>query len=159
VNRTIARCIFITASGIWLLLSITEPWVLSDQNTFLKNFVSHEVLNVLGVIMTITLASAANLHLELNRIENAVRRPILNKTREAVKQSAFSMIICFAFAVVAVVVKPHLPKTEIAISLVNGSALLIVLFNILVLTDLTKLAFSIRPIYKELSDVKGDESG
>jgi hypothetical protein len=159
VNKTIARCIFITASGIWLLLSITEPWVLSDQNTFLKNFVSHEVLNVLGVIMTITLASTANLHLELNRIENAVKKPILNKTRAAVKHSAFSMIICFALAVVAVVVKPHLPKTEIAISLVNGSALLIVLFNILVLADLTKLAFSIRPLYQELSDEKGDESG
>ena len=159
MNKTIARCIFIIVVGIWIVISIAEPWVLSDQNSFFKDFVNHELLSVLGVIMAITLASTANLHLELNRIENAAKRAILTRTRAAVRYSAFSMIVCFAFAVIVVVMKPHLPKSEIAMSLINGSALLIVLFNILVLADLTKLAFSIKPLYEILSDEESKNDG
>ena len=97
--------------------------------------------------MAITLASTANLHLELNRIENAAKKAILTRTRAAVSCSAFSMIAGFVLAVVVVVIKPHLPQSQIAMSFVNGAALLIILFNILVLIDLTQLAFSIKPLY------------
>lgn len=148
MNKIIARCIFIVSIGVWIVLSVSEPWVLSDQNKFLREFVNHELLNVLGVIMAITLASAANLHLEFNKIEDAANRTFLTKTRSAVKLSAFSLITLFSLAVVAVVIKPHVSESDVAMSFVNGFALLIVLFNILVLVDLTKLVFSIEPLHK-----------
>jgi hypothetical protein len=51
----------------------------------------------------------------------------------------------FLFAVVIVVLKPLLPHSEAAEAVVNGLALIILLFNVLILPDLTQLAFSIKP--------------
>jgi hypothetical protein len=148
VNKIIAICIYIVAFGVYIVLSISDPWVLGDKNEFLKNFVNHELLNVLGVIMAITLASAANLHLEFNKIEDVAQKTILTRARAAVRKSAFSMIVLFTFAVVIVTVKPLLPPSDVMMSFANGATLLIVLFNILVLTDLTKLVFTIEPLFK-----------
>ena len=148
MNKTISYCIVIVSIGVWIILSIVEPWVLNDTNTFLRDFVNHELLNVLGVIMAITLASAANLHLEFNKIEDAAKKTILSGTRAKVKTSSFFMIYLFILAVVVVVVKPHFTVSEVTTSFFNGLALLIVIFNILVLVDLTKLVFSIQPIHK-----------
>ena len=43
------------------------------------------------------------------------------------------------------VVKANIPTSDIAQSLINGSAVLIVLFNVLVLIDLVQMAFKIGP--------------
>jgi len=143
---------------MWVILSFATPWVLGDNNTFLKNFVNQELLNVLGVFVAITLASTANLHLEFNNIEYAVHKTFLTGTRAAVKKSAFSMIVLFALAVVVVVVKPLFnTSSEITMSFMNGLALLIILFNILVLTDLTKLVFKIEPLHKMMGDDEHQE--
>ena len=158
MNKIISRCIFIVSIGMWVILSFATPWVLGDNNTFLKNFVNQELLNVLGVFVAITLASTANLHLEFNNIEYAVHKTFLTGTRAAVKKSAFSMIVLFALAVVVVVVKPLFnTSSEITMSFMNGLALLIILFNILVLTDLTKLVFKIEPLHKMMGDDEHQE--
>ena len=46
---------------------VCEPQWLSN-NAFLNGFVSHEILALKAVILTVTLASVANIHLALNRI-------------------------------------------------------------------------------------------
>lgn len=148
MNKIIARCIFTVAIGVWIVLFTAAPWTISDKNEFLKHFVGGDLLNVLGVILAITLASAANLHLEFNNIENIVKTTFLSRTRSAVKKSAFSLIILFVIAVTVVVVKPLVISNENSEAFMNGAALLIVIFNMLVLTDLTFLVFSIEPLHK-----------
>lgn len=152
MNKVIARCIFISSTGAYLAISVCAPWVLSDKNAFFASFVNHELLNLLGVIVAITLASAANLHLEFNRIEDAAKKIILTKTRAAVKRSALWLIALFALAFLIVIIKPLIPANDIGYSLLNGMAVLIVLFNLLVLVDLTQLVFRIQPKFKMLSD-------
>lgn len=152
MNKIIARCILTVAVGVWIALSVAAPWVLSDKNEFLRHFIGGDLLNVLGVILAITLASAANLHLEFNNIENLVKKTFLGRTRTAVKKSAFSLIILFVIAVVTVVVKPLLNQSDITMSIVNGLCLLVILFNVLVLTDLTALVFRIEPLHKVVGE-------
>lgn len=152
MNKIVARCVFISSIAVYIVLSISAPWVLGDKNEFLKNFVNHEFLNLLGVIVAITLASAANLHLEFNKIEDMAKREILPRTRAKVKLSSIWLIALFALGFLTVTVKPLIPYSEISTSLVNGIAVLIVIFNILVLIDLTQLVFRIEPIYKINSD-------
>ncbi len=89
MNRTVALCIFICSAATCVVLSVVAPTVLSDRNSFLKGFVSHELLVLLGVIVTITLASAANLHLELNKLEEPVRKRVFGPTRAAIKRAAY----------------------------------------------------------------------
>ena len=81
MNKTVARCIVICAVAVWIILSLAVPWVLADTNAFLKGFVNPKLLSLLGVIVTITLASAANLHIELNKIEEAAGKSAFVNTR------------------------------------------------------------------------------
>lgn len=123
-------------------ISCSHPEWLSDKNVFLKGFVNHELLAVLGVIVTITLASAANLHLELNRLENSTGEAF-QEARKATKAYAYLLIFLFTAALVIVVLKPLVASTTSMQSIFNGAAILIVVLNILSLVDLTGAVFAI----------------
>ena len=147
MNRTVAQCSIICASAVWIILSVTAPWVLSDNNTMLANFISQGgFLSFLGVIVTITLASAANLHLELNKIEEKINKIIFTKTRASVKSSSFWLIGMLLIAILIFSIKSIFCKTEILQSFFNGFCLLIVFFNVLVLIDLKQTIFAIEPV-------------
>ena len=119
---------------------------MSDQNEFLKNFVNHEFLNLLGVILAITLASAAQLHLTLNQIEERHRtRHAFLSTRANIRQGAYFLIGAFIFGSVLVTAKPHLGKAEWAEALINGMALILLIWNALVLLALTQAVFALEP--------------
>ena len=149
MNKTVAQCSMIAALTVWVVLSFVAPDVLSDKNTFLKGFVTHELLGFLGVIVTITLASAANLHLKLNELEEKVQKQVFSRTRSMVKKSAYWLIGMLLIALLLVVIKPVVATSNIAEALFNGAALLVVFFNILVLIDLTQSAFSLEPSINE----------
>ena len=142
MNKTVARCIVICAVAVWIVLSLAVPWVLADTNPFLKGFVNHKLLSVLGVIVTITLASAANLHIELNKIEEAAGQSGVVNTRASIKRSARWLVATLIVAVLVVLIKPLVAPDPVvhqtAASLLNGAALLIILADIIVLIDLTQ---------------------
>lgn len=134
----------------WLVISLAAPWALGDtQNTFLKNFVNHEMLSFLGVVVTITLASAASLHLELNKLEELAGSRVFIVTRRRIHLSAYALIWALVLAIALVTAKPLFGPSDTATSLANGAAILIILFNVLVLADITKLTFSLEPNFKE----------
>ena len=118
------------------------PWVLADTNPFLKGFVNHKLLSLLGVIVTITLASAANLHIELNKIEEAAGKSAFVNTRVSIKRSVRWLIASLIVAVLVVLIKPLVAPDPVvhqtAASLLNGAALLTILADILALIDLTQ---------------------
>lgn len=143
MNRTIAICALIGWVAIWIALTAAAPWVLSDKNTFLAGFVNEEFLAFMGVVVTITLASAANLFLELNRLEDRVDQSIFRSTKRHVRHSAFALIGSLAASLILVVAKPVLVCGERSEALLNGVALSIILFSIMILIDLTQAAFSL----------------
>ena len=140
----------IVGLGSWIVISLAAPWVLSDaKNSFLKNFVNHEMLSFLGVVVTITLASTANLHIELNKLEEMAGERVFIVTRRRIHLSAFSMIWALVMAIGLVIIKPLLGDSDTATSFSNGAAIIIILFNVLVLSDITKLTFSLEPNFKK----------
>lgn len=150
MNKTVAQCSVLCSTAVWIVLSFAAPWVLSDQNKLLSSFISSGgFLSFLGVIVTITLASAANLHLELNKMEEKIQKRVFSKTRSSVKKSAFWLIGMLLLSVLIATTKSLVCDTETAQSIFNGACLLIVLFNILVLIDLTQTAFALEPSIKE----------
>ena len=142
MNKTVARCIVICAVAVWIILSVTVPQVLADTNPFLQGFVNHKLLSLLGVIVTITLASAANLHIELNKIEEAAGKSAFVNTRVSIKRSVRWLIASLIVAVLVVLIKPLVAPDPVvhqtAASLLNGAALLTILADILALIDLTQ---------------------
>lgn len=124
------------------VVSCAKPEWLSDRNSFLKGFVNHEMLSVLGVIVTITLASSANLHLELNRIEDRTEESF-PEARFANKSYAYLLIFLFFFSLVLVFFKPIIAYNEHIQAAFNGAAMWIIMLNILALLDLTSAVFAI----------------
>lgn len=129
MSKAVGICALICFGAVVIIVAIVQPSVLSDKNEFLKGFVNHEFLNVIGVILAITLASAANLHLEFNKIEERFRKKGgLSGTRAEVRSAARALIYLFAAGVAVVVAKPLLSPTDSAQCLWNGSALFILLW-------------------------------
>src|SRR5690348_3187621 len=144
MTKSIAYCTLIVTMAMVFVLAAYAPAVLSDNNSFLKGFVTSEILNVLGVILAITLASAGQLHLSFNAIEERYQRVGLSRSRAGVHRAAYFLIGLFIAAVIVVVVKPLLAKDEWSQTILNGFALEILLWNVLILISLTQTTFGMK---------------
>jgi uncharacterized membrane protein YidH (DUF202 family) len=125
------------------MASVCRPYYLSDDgNAFFKAFVNQELLSFLGVVVTITLASAANLHLELNKLEERCEE-CFPEARQALRMSAYSLLVLFTVAFILVMAKPTMAPNQHWSAALNSTVVVIVLFNLAVLADLTMAVFRI----------------
>lgn len=145
---------FGVGGALLLALLACAPQWLGNSNTFLENFVNHEYINTLGVILAITLASLSQVHLSLNRIEERRKgRVSLSSARNEIKSSAAWMIVLFVAGVLLVVAKPIVGAGERGEGFFNGCALLVLGLNVLILLDVTLAVFDIKP---EIGDDDAD---
>lgn len=152
MSKSIAYVIVLCMIAVLSCCVISAPEFISDKNSFLRSFVSDQMLSVVGFMMTITLASAANLHLEFNKIEERYQRVGLQKARHEVHSSAYWMIGVFTSSVFLVVLKPIFSCGDRSQAICNSIAIIILLLNILVLVDLTRTAFGIKAEIKPKID-------
>lgn len=145
MNSTIAIVCLIAWGAIVLTLSAFAPWPLSDRNEFLESFVTHEFLSFMGVVVTITLASAGNLHVEMNKLEVAKGRDLFTGSKKDVSDSAYALVGSLIAAVVVVLVKPWIGFGIHGESFMNGAALGVLGFAIMIMIDLLQAAFSLDP--------------
>jgi hypothetical protein len=145
MNRTIAICLLIVSLGAIICTAVAVPHLIDDTNGFLRAFVGHEFLSILGVFVAITLASASQIHLKFNEIEEKAKKRILIKSRQEVASSAYWLIAIFLMSLVLVLSKPWFCNYPMGIAIINGLAIWFVLINILILFDITAGIFSIPP--------------
>ena len=143
--------IFVIISTVAALVAIVacRPHWISDSNEFLSGFINHEYLNVLGVILAITLASLAQIHLTLNEIEERRNTTFTDGTRSEIRSSAVWLIAAFVVGVIVVLIKPLVGESDTVTAIFNAFSLLVLLFYVLVLVDITMAIFDLKP---EISD-------
>ena len=128
-----------------VLMAARPDWV-SDANGFLRNFINHELINVLGITLAVTLASAAQIHLAFNRIEEQHRvRNRLERARRELRQSTYWLISLFVIGVAVVTIKPIAANSPTSEAFFNMSAFLVLLWHVLIMVSLTQLVFAIEP--------------
>jgi hypothetical protein len=145
MTRPLAFSLLAIFAAMSVAVSAARPDWVSDQNGFMKNFINHELLALLGVILAITLASIASIHLEFNKIEERYKKRGLQKSRENLRKNAYWLISLFVAAVAIVAAKPVMCGGPVAEALANMSGMLILLWHLLILIALTQLVFSIEP--------------
>ena len=146
MSRTLAYLSILICTSALVVISICAPSHLSNQNAFLSDFVGPQFLSILGVILAITLASVANLHLAFNRIEEVhKKRGAFIKSRQNLKKAASWLIGLFIAGTAVVVVKPIAAHSDVSEALFNSASLIILLCHILILISLTELVFKIEP--------------
>ncbi|WP_157179769.1 hypothetical protein [Rhizobium leguminosarum] len=151
MNRTLSYgCLLAFAVMAVVLVAARPEWV-SDQNTFLAEFMKSQLLSVLGTILAITLASVANVHLEINKIEEKYGREGLPKTRENLRKNAHWLVGLFVAGVTVAFTKPLVSGTLTGQGIANLFGMFILLWHILILLSLMQLVFRIPPIVSKPS--------
>ena len=145
MNSTIAIVVLIGWAAFVVALAVFAPWPLSDANDFLKGFVTHEFLAFMGVVVTITLASAGNLYVEMNKLEDHHNRDIFTRSKQDVKDSAYWLVGSLVGSLVVVLVKPWVGFGAHGEALMNGAALGVLGFAVMILIDLLQAAFNLDP--------------
>jgi hypothetical protein len=134
--------ILISLVTILTVISFTQPWMLDDRNSFLKAFVGADYLATLGIIVSITLASAANIHLHLNELADDTGHRF-QRTRTSIKRSCNSLVWSFVAAIVVVTIKPLLPVAPYNVAMANALALIIIYFDASIMLDLVRTSLAI----------------
>lgn len=133
-------------------LTAFRPDWLGDSNKFLSEFINHNYINVLGVLLAITVASLSQIHLSLTKIEERRNKIIFNEARLEIVSAVKFLIIGFISGFVLVILKPLIVFGEAGASLVNSAALFILLFYLFILADITFAVFDIG------ADIEDDSS-
>ena len=142
MSKVLPWVILVALVTVLAVISFTQPWMLDDSNSFLKAFVGADYLATLGIIVSITLASAANIHLHLNNLSDDTGKRFLN-TRRSIRRSCNSLVWAFIAAIVLVTVKPLLPAVSYNVAMANSIALTIIYFNASVMLDLVRTSLAI----------------
>lgn len=145
MSKSVSYCILIVLTGLLAGLSASSPKILGDSNIFMKNFVNHEFLNLVGLIMAITLAASGQIHLALNNIEEKYNKDnAFVKTRQNIKSASYALVLLFLLSIIIVVIKPLIAVEEWSQSIFNGISLIILVWDSLILISITSLTFSIK---------------
>ncbi|TMM45343.1 hypothetical protein [Qipengyuania marisflavi] len=137
--------------AVLLCVTIVAPEPLAG-NKFLDGFVSHEIMAFLIVILTITFASVANIHLSVSRLQGSIRsakaRVELDKSfatplRSETRSSAYLLFWAFCLCAVALLVKGQFPENDYVKSSVHSIAIVVVVTNAIVLYDIYKTVFAL----------------
>lgn len=151
MTRTFAYCCLVAMVAAVVCVAAFNPSWINDKNTFLAAFVNHEFLALLGVIVSITLASMGQLHLTLNEIEKSAKERFLFRIRRNVKSSAYALIFLFLVGFVIVILKGTIVapngdgKDHPAIAFLNGFAIVVVVWTLMILASIMQVVFAITP--------------
>ena len=145
MNRTIERAIvFFLITGT-TYLAHERPDIFSDSNQFFKNLFGPDFLSLLGLIVTLTLAATTKLHSEINILEEKVEQEIFINTRKSIRNYSYLQIILLFFAFVILSIKGLSNANSLAASFCNLLCIHILIVNLWSLSDLTRMAFTIKP--------------
>ncbi|KZL05527.1 hypothetical protein [Pseudovibrio sp. Ad26] len=137
--------------GVGVILSCIvvsrEHWL--AENTFLLAFVSHELIALMAVVLTVTLASVANLHLALNRMvrEKFKGNPNIQNAADEVKKelrdNAWYIFWGFSITIVLLFVKGLNEDNSTTVAIVHALALWILTLYILCMYDIYQVVFGV----------------
>lgn len=140
MNPILSKSLLIFSVIILGTISWMAPQWLSDSNPVLADFVDIDFANFLGLILTITLASLAQLNLSLRKISTPDARHDIADLRVEIKNSAVYLVSSFAISFVLAITKPLIACTQFLEAIFNSIAILIIIFFLLILVD---IAFAI----------------
>ena len=134
----------IVLSGVIVASSICAPQILAS-NEFLKGFVNHEILGIMAVIMTISIASIATIHIWFNELEQKHDQRVFGKARREINQSAFVMIWLFVGQLALLIVRSSFLESAGIVSFLNGASVLLLLASVITLLDVLGTVKALTP--------------
>lgn len=138
--RPLQFIVIIVLAALFVGVSICAPEVLS-KNQFLYDFVNHEYINVLSVIVTVSLVSVTQVHLEYSRIERRFEVRVFQEARRTVNIGAMILTSMLLLAFVVSFLRATVLDNSLMLSLVHGCALLTIVTSIFIMYDLVRVVY------------------
>lgn len=138
----------IVLAGVIIGMITCHPEWLAE-NEFIDSFVGADVLSLMAVILTVTLASVANIHLALNRIvaKRFLNAPKLKDAANGVKKeltdNAWFIFWGFVVTVLALAIKGINADDMIWSASVNGFVIWMLGLYILCMFDIYSVVFGL----------------
>jgi hypothetical protein len=144
--KIVSLTLLIVIGGVLLATSICMPSVLFS-NEFLKGFIDHEILNIMAVIMTISIATIATIHIWFNELEDKHQKTVFGAARREINSSAFWFIGLFVAQLVLLIVRSFsvFVDNATAISIFNGGSLILLLMSVITLWDIMEVVKRLTP--------------
>jgi hypothetical protein len=142
--KNIYVILMIVLAGVFVAMSVCVPHVLAE-NQFLIGFINHEILGIMAVIMTISIASIATIHIWFNELEEKHGKTVFGKARREINQAAFTMIWLFVGQLALLIIRSLFLQSIIVVSLFNGGSLLLLLASVITLLDVMGTVKSLTP--------------
>lgn len=151
---------------------IAAPDLLAT-NAFINELASHELVSVLVVILTVTMASVANIHLALGRLKKKFKENgnnidgLVKEARKELSENAWYLFGAFCILIIVLVIKGS-AATPSVIAICHAIALLILTLNLVILYDIYKSVYLLTSLDEPAhpgqagddgSDVRGDHHG
>ena len=136
--------IFFSSAAIGGAIVVSRPEWLSG-NTFVQAFVGPDLLSLLVVILTITFASVANIHLSLNRFQASAspsQKQAIADIRGEINDNAWLIFSAFVVCVLSLLAKGAF-TSPLGIAAADAICLLVLLVNALVMHDLYHAIFAL----------------
>ncbi|CDX17669.1 conserved membrane hypothetical protein [Mesorhizobium plurifarium] len=113
------------------------------KNTFLASLVSYELVSILIVILTVTMASVANIHLALGRLKKSLADKgvdigeQISGARRELSENAWYLFGSFCILLVDLLFKGSLePESIFWIAMTHAIAIVILTVNLAILYDI-----------------------
>jgi hypothetical protein len=135
---------FAILSGLFAGVSVFRPHVLA-ANDFVNEFVSRDTLNIMAVIMTISIASIATIHIWFNELEVKHNRKVFGAARREINLDAFLLIWLFVGELFLLIARNYFVTDEALLSFFNGGSLLVFLGSIVTLIDIVNVVRALTP--------------
>lgn len=128
-----------------LILACWYPSLIANNN-FLQSFITHEVINFLGVIVAITFASVENIHLYLSKIEAEFeKKEPFKAVRKEINENMYLMVGGLIVSIGLLVWKGFFPDSESISTAVYGLHLVIIGAYVFALIDIFGLISDMSP--------------
>jgi len=126
-------------------LAVSRPSALAE-NKFLDELMSPDLVAVLVIVLTITFASVANVHLSISRlVARATNRMAAERAASAARKelnsNAWTIFWAFLVALIALFVNGEFPRSEMVDALTTAVCMTVILLNGLVMHDIYRSIF------------------
>jgi hypothetical protein len=136
--------------------TICKPQLIGN-NVFISGFVGYELLSLLAIILTVTLASVANIHVTLskilvNKFDKREMKLAAQAIRKEINDDALYLVLGFISIIIVVVFKGY-PVTNIfALSAINSFGIWVLFLFILSMYDIYRVVYGLSEFDARMAD-------
>lgn len=142
-------------------LAVSRPEALAD-NRFLDEFMGPDLIAVLVIVLTITFASVANVHLSISRMiartpapDKAAARGAATGARSEINSNAWTIFWALVVTLIALFLNGEFPKDKMVDAITTAVCMTVVLLNGLVMHDIYRSIFML--VASERAGTTNDE--